>query len=596
VRRLALLFCGFLAVAFAGGCSRESPAPPPESPAPAAPIDRGAMPEFALEDVQSGTTPLFPATGIPPQLVVVALTSTRCPIAALHAPRLAELARRYEERGVRFLLVNPNSSESAQELAAFAKKSGVQFPVLRDPDQQICNALEVHRTTEVFVVDFHRRIRYRGALDDQYSVGARKPRPERHYLVEALEALLAGKAPAAERTQPAGCALTRPAKPQKASSKAPSYHADVAPILRKRCAECHQPGEIGPFSLLTYDDARSVAAMMREVVERQLMPPWHASAEIGSWRNDRSLTEAERATLFAWVDAGAPEGAPAAQPLPAPTAAGTWHLGKPDLLLTTSEQQIPPQGIVDLRYELVDTGLTEDRWLSGAELRAGNRSVVHHIQAFAIYPTDLPTSSDAPRLTAGYSQRQIATLVPGERYEPWPDGTGRFLPAGSKILFQIHYTPNGVGSTDRSTLALRFAPEKPSQILMTRGVHHRPLNIPPLDPAVRVDARWELKKDTIIYGLMPHMHLRGKSFRYDATLPNGMRVPLLDVPRYDFAWQTLYRPEVPIELPAGTEILCQAIFDNSPANPNNPNPNISVHFGEQSTDEMMIGYIDYVER
>jgi len=527
--------------------------------------------------------------------VAICFTAAHCPIATAQLPALVALARQYSEEGVRFYFVDPNAKESAEDLKELEARIHGAGPLIHDAEQLWTRALRVSRTTEAFVLDGAGLLRYRGAFDDQFALGTRKPEPQRHYVKEALVAVLAGKAPALVETEPKGCLITPAARPAVAPPPGDiNYHEHVAPVLRKHCVECHRPGEIGPMPLLSYDDADTAAAMIAEVVDQRRMPPWHANPQFGSWKNARGLSEEERSTLIRWASGSRAEGPKPAKPVETAPSAPTWHIGKPDLVLTIPKQRIPASGKIDYHYVEVPTGLTEDRWVTAAEVHAGAREVVHHALIFVIYPKD--RRDEQPPIDGGLNGGFFASLVPGERPNQWPAGTGKLLPAGSALLFQMHYTADGTAREDASQIGLVFAKEPPARRVVNRGIHQRKLNIPPGASAARFEARWKVPRDVELLAFLPHMHYRGKSFRYVLEHPDGREETLLDVPRYDFGWQATYIPEKPLQISGGSIVRCVAVFDNSAANLANPNPKATVRWGEQSWDEMLIGYVDYVEK
>jgi peroxiredoxin len=528
------------------------------------------------------------------QAIVVAFSAKGCPIASAQAPLLAELSTEFASRGARFVLVNSNAQEDKAEFAAFAKEAGVEFPVVMDPIQRLADHFGITRSGEVVLLDAGRRVRYRGAVDDQFGLGTKKPAPQREFLREALDAVLLGREPATNTTTAAGCLIAR-ASEKKTLSEAVAYHRDVAPILRKNCVECHRPGEVGPFPLLDYRDADGWSLMIREVVEAGLMPPWHADPRYGNWENARALSEKEKKTILDWVDAGSPEGpVVASDPIP-PSDPGRWHIGTPDLVIQAPKQSVPARGEIDYRYAQVDLPLTEDRWVSAAEIHAGARSIVHHILVFVRYPKD--RQSEQPPIDGGLEAGYFACLVPGERPNVWPAGTAKLLPKGGKLIFQIHYTANGTPQEDVSEIGLVFSKDlsTPRRVVTTRGINHQAIRIPPGEPNATFTTFWKPPKDVTFLSFMPHMHFRGKSFRYEAEYPDGRKEILLDVPRYDFNWQATYRFKEPLSIPAGTKIRVTASYDNSPGNPANPDPTKLVRWGDQTWDEMLIGYVDYVE-
>ncbi|MBI3818014.1 MAG: redoxin domain-containing protein [Planctomycetes bacterium] len=547
---------------------------------------------FAATDVLTGKENSLQVHGPAPKATVIAFTSVRCPVAAVLAPRLVEISKEYGEKGVRFLFIDSNPGETADEFAEFAKNVQIKENALRDPEQKIADALGVTCTAEVLVIDNNRKLAYRGAVDDQYIPGARKPAPKRQYLIEALRSVLEGAAPAVKTTKPAGCLIGRERKDVKAAKV--TYNKDVAPILQKHCVQCHQPGEVGPMSLLNYQNAADVSLMIGEVVDNGRMPPWHADPRFGKWSNERKLSDPEKLTIANWVKAGAPKGDGAEFVIKAPTAVekSRWHIGEPDLVLRAPKQQIPEQGTMEYRYLNVDTALKEDRWIQAAEIHAGARQNVHHILVFCKYPKD--RKSEEPPIDGGLEAGFFASLVPGDVPNVWPAGTGKLLPAGATLMFQIHYTASGIAGEDVSEIGLKFCKEKPKQIVTTRGITQHKLRIEPNDPAAKYSASWFVPKDITILGVSPHMHYRGKSFQFDIT-KDGKTETLLSVPKYDFNWQAVYHPVKPLAVGKTSVIKCTGVYDNSAANPANPNPNATVHFGEQSWDEMFIGYVDYVE-
>jgi peroxiredoxin len=545
--------------------------------------------------------------------VVLVFMGTECPVGNLYMPRLVELSCAYHDKHVQFLLINSNAHETAEQAAEHARAYDVAFPVLKDPGNLVADRLGVERTCATLVIDGRGRLRYRGAIDDQYDRGSRKTQPARNHLTEALDAVLAGRKVAVSSTAVIGCLIDR-ASPIATVGNRPrirpaprviqnalrdddssvavgpvTYAADVAPILQAKCQSCHRPGQVGPFSLLTYEQARRWAAPLREVVEERRMPPWHADPRYGHFRNDRSLSAAERATLLAWVDQGMPRGDLAAAPAAKPIAEA-WTIGTPDLVIPMHEPfDVPAQGFVKYQHFRVPTGFTDDRWIQAAEARPGDRAVVHHI---GVYVDDHhpESAADEPNV-----KHVVALYFPGENCPVFPPGIARRILAGSDLIFEVHYTPIGVARTDRSAVALVFAREPATHEARMRGIPNKTLRIPPGAGNHAVRSSYTFPADAHLLTLMPHMHVRGKDFLYTATYPDGHSEVLLSVPAYDFGWQSIYILSEPKALPRGTRIDCLAHFDNSAANPFNPDPKAEVTWGDLTSDEMMIGYIDYYE-
>jgi hypothetical protein len=378
-----------------------------------------------------------------------------------------------------------------------------------------------------------------------------------------------------------------------AEDSPPTYHRDVEPIVQQRCQVCHRPGAIGPFDLVSYEDALANSAMIEEVVRTRRMPPWHASRDSGPFSNKRALPDAERQAILDWVEAGAPKGDPAHAPAPV-TFPDTkaWQLGDPDLLVETPEPfEVPAQGAVDYQYYEVATGLTEDRWVSHWEIKVDAPEVVHHVLVFVVYPN----RGQSPRVRGGL-KGYFCSMLPGDSLEPFALGSAKFLPAGARLRFQVHYTPDGEVRTDRVRLALKFAPRGTSpRRARTVALATTRFAIPAGAADHPVRARYTFERDSMLLGLTPHMHLRGKSFSYLLIYPDGSSKRVLEVPRWDFNWQNTYRFAEPLFVPSGSKMVGVATYDNSAKNPANPNPKRTVRFGEQTWDEMMIGYMDTVD-
>ena len=368
-----------------------------------------------------------------------------------------------------------------------------------------------------------------------------------------------------------------------------TFTKDVAPIFYKRCAECHRPGEVAPMSLLTYKDARPWAKAIREKVLERKMPPWLADPRHGRFENDRRLSQQEIDTTVGWVDGGAIQGEESDLP-PMPKLEPGWIIGKPDAVIALQEEiDVPADGVIPYKYFTVPTNFTEDRWIQAAEIRPGNRSVVHHIIVFVQEPGAKPD----PEVREGRGLK-LAGFAPGEQPKVFPLGTAKLVKAGSKFTFQMHYTPNGKPAKDRSYIGLIFAKEPVKRKVLTGTATNARFVIPAGDPNYEVHSSWEAKEDVRLVDLMPHMHLRGKDFTYTAVFPDGRSEVILSVPKYDFNWQLLYRFKGPFLLPKGSRLECVAHFDNSPNNKYNPDPSKEVRWGPQTWEEMMIGWFDYI--
>ncbi len=376
-----------------------------------------------------------------------------------------------------------------------------------------------------------------------------------------------------------------------ASSPPPTYSRDVAPILQRRCQVCHRPGQVGPFSLLTYRQAASWSAMIREVVEQRRMPPWGADPKHGRFANDPSLGEEEKQTLFRWIDAGCPEGDPRQLPPPAAFPDG-WTIPGPDLVLEMPRAfTMPAKGAIEYQYFAVDPGFREDRWIKAAEVMPGNRAVVHHCNVYLQPPGfDDPKQLGAPGQLGSFCLTMMAQGTPPMVLS---DGMAKRVPAGWRIVFVMHYQAVGTEQTDRTRLGLTFAdPKTVKKEVATKLMFDPDLRIPPRARNHVVSQTWAVGRDVLLLALFPHMHLRGKSFRYELLHADGREEILLDVPRFDFGWQHRYVLAEPLRVRAGSHLRCTAVFDNSADNPANPDPDAEVRAGQQSWDEMFNGYWD----
>jgi hypothetical protein len=373
--------------------------------------------------------------------------------------------------------------------------------------------------------------------------------------------------------------VSRASDAKKGAPAKATFSKDVAPIFYKNCAECHRPGEIAPFSLMSYKESRPWARSIKEKVVSKEMPPWHADPNHGAFSNDRRLSQKEIDTIVAWVDGGAPEGSAKDLP-PAPKYVDGWNIGKPDIVFKLPEAfSVPAEGVVDYKYFRVPTNFTEDKWVTAAEIRADKREVVHHIIVFV--------------QAKGQQQKLLVGWAPGEQPAVMHNGLAKRVPAGAELVFQVHYTPTGKAAMDQSYVGLVFAKDKPKNELQTMPVMNMRFVIPPGDPNHKVESSFTFKDDGTIHSLMPHMHLRGKDFMYKVTYPDGKSEVILSVPKYDFGWQTYYVLKQPVRAPKGTRVDCLAHFDNSTGNKFNPDPSKEVRWGDQTWEEMMIGWMSY---
>lgn len=527
--------------------------------------------------------PLSPVTG---GWTVVCFLGTECPLSRLYGQRLSSLCDEFTSKDVKFIGINSNPQDSPADIVQYATKLGIAFPIVKDADQSVVELFQAKRTPEVFVLDSASRVQYRGRIDDQYEPGVVRAEPKRHDLREALLALLNARPVHQATTSPVGCLITKISrKPGIEHAAKVTFNRDIAPILNRRCVECHRAGEIGPFALTDYNEVVGWSQMMLEVIDQGRMPPWHADPAHGKFVGERHIPASEREVLAAWVDQGMPAGDPADLP-PQPRWVEGWHLSRaPDTVLSMRDRPfaVPKEGTVDYQYFVVDPQWPEDRWISAAQVIPGDAAVVHHAIVF-VRP---PDGSDFHGI--GW----LGGYVPGQRTTPLPPGHARRIPGGSKLVFQMHYTPNGRATADQTRVGVWFADSKDiTHEVFTRVVLDHNFEIPPGAKDHKVEMRVDgFAPESRLLGIVPHMHLRGKSFSVQACRSQE-RETLLSVPHYDFNWQHAYLFESSLSLAPIEALEMEVHFDNSAENPVNPAPDEYVTWGDQTWNEMAVAFLE----
>jgi peroxiredoxin len=541
------------------------------------------VPDFAMLDINGRYYEFHHSDA---RAVVLFFTENGCPVARQGIHKLKALREQFAERDVALWIVDASTSDDLKSISKEAKDLGVArtLPFLRDDSQGVAHLLGVTRTaTAVAISTKDGRVIYHGPVDDQFSEGASKPEAQQNYLADALRAFMAGQ-PVKEASVPThGCLLKFEPSFQGTNV---NYASDVAPVLEKNCLSCHSPGNIGPFSLSDYQKVRSKSDMIQEVLLSRRMPPWSADRSIGHFVGEPTMNLDETRTLLGWIAQGAKRGEgedplPQAKVPPAPY----WPLGEPDFIVKLPQpEEIPASGVLEYRHIKIKVPVTEDTWLSGVSIHPGNRKVVHHSIVRVKSSQGGDDGSGRGMFLQGWA--------PGYQPERFPEGTGRLLSAGSTLDVEMHYTTMGSPQTDQTEIGFYKLAAKPEVVLETHAAVNQEFSIPPDDSDAQTFAVCAVKSDSRLIAMAPHMHLRGSWMRYEALYPNGKRETLLSVPHYDFNWQTGYRLVQPKLLPKGTWILCTGGFDNSPQNPNNPAPAKRVVWGDQSFEEMFIGFLD----
>ena len=520
--------------------------------------------------------------------VVIMVHGNGCPIVRNTVPALKEIRDRYRDKGVEFLLINSNLQDGRDAVAKEAAEFGIDFPILVDETQLIGESLGVMRTADVFVIDPKTwKLLYRGPVDDRLAYGAQRPAASKHYLTDALDALLAGKPVAVAQTDALGCIVNFPERERREAHAKISYTERIAPLIADRCASCHRDGGVAPWSMNNYDKVRGFAPMIREAIRTRRMPPWHADPHYGSFVGDRSISNEDAKTLVHWIEAGAPRGKGPDPLARLDTKWSEWTLGKPDLIVEVPAYDVPASGVVSYQYPLARNPLGRDAWIRAIEILPGDRSVVHHVLA----GIDDPGNGERRAIRGQIGE--LGGYAPGKNAALYPADTGVFLRKEANFRFQMHYTPNGKAITDVTRVGYYFYEKPPKHALEMAMILDTSLEIPAHAKAHAQSLEQVFEHDVMLYSLLPHAHLRGSAARFTAHYPDGTEEILLSVPKYDFNWQPLYVLNPSKLIPAGTRIVLDMTWDNSAQNPANPDPNKVVRWGDQTWEEMNVGWFRF---
>jgi peroxiredoxin len=547
--------------------------------------------------------------------------SSQCPVSNVYSPRLNAVESAYSKQGVLVIGVYSDRQESAQAVALSAKQHGLTFPIVKDDRNSIADSLHATATPTAIVIDSHSRIVYSGRIDDNPVA----THVTSHDLTNALDDVLHGRPVAKSQAPGIGCLIRRVSAPAHAAPGIPTYARDIAPILRSRCEGCHRDGEVAPFSLQTYEQASAWAPDLKRYTQNHQMPPWKPTPGYDEFKDadKRVLTDSELATIAKWADSGAPLGNPKDTPPPAKFVKG-WRLGEPDMVIQPSAAyRLSADGDDVYRNFVVKTNFSEDRYVSGVEVRPGNSAVVHHMIAY-IDGTPVNGEYASERLDGKDHDGQIGyTSFGGPGFNPtgmlggWapgndpyllPDGVAQIVPRGARIVIQVHYHKDGKPESDLTRLGIHFCKTTVDKLVAGGLAINFGFKIPPGAEQYEVKSMWltgasssegidmsheELTSDQHILAVTPHMHLLGKEMKVWATLPDGTEKPLVWIKDWDFNWQMSYFLKEPLAAPKGTKIHMVAYYDNSAKNLRNPNrlkPK-PVGWGESTFDEMCIAFV-----
>lgn len=533
---------------------------------------------------------------------VFVFLSTTCPIANSYLTELNRLKDALPP-GVELYGVLSEPNVTRLSASKHFTEFRARFPVLFDPSQLLASVLKPSHVPEAFVLNASGEVIYRGAIDNAYeAVGRRRVNVEHHYLEDAITAASNKKNPVVSQTKPIGCVF--PYAPIDSRSTQVTYARDIAPILQQRCETCHRPGQVAPFALTNFEEAKSHSKMIVEVTSRRIMPPWIPGPEAAHrFIGQRWLSDREVSLLDDWVNSDCAFGDEADLP-PAAKFVDGWQLGTPDLVIQMQQPfTVPANGPDLLQNFVMPIKIPEDKLVAAVEFHPGNKRVVHHAVLF-LDDKGQARKLDAATPEPGYSNFGGPGFLPSGALGGWsvgntarrlPNDMGRYLRKGSDLVVQVHYHPTGKSEVDQSEIGLYFVNKpvaeslkEPAKLVGSIWMANYEMDIPAGEPNYKRSTSYTLPKDVIMVGVVPHMHLLGKSMRVTATQPNQEREVLIDIPEWNYNWQDEYYYERPIRLKAGTKLVVEAVFDNSTANPSNPSsPPKRVTWGEETTDEML---------
>lgn len=505
--------------------------------------------------------------------VVLSAQGNGCDAARSAADVLGALRQKYQAQGVEFLAIDSNLKDTPESVAKEAALTKSKIPVLLDSLQLIGESLGITRNGEVMVLDPRNwHVIYRGAA----AAGSN------HYVADALDAALIGAPAKVAQSEVHGCPIFMPERDRRAAHAQISYEKTIAPMLSAHCVACHREGGIAPWQMSSYDMVLGFSPMIREVVRTKRMPPWHADPHYGVFSNDRSLTSEETKTLVHWIEAGSPRGSGSDPLLAVKKDWPVWALGKPDLVVNLPKFDVPATGVIPYQMWTVDNPLDHDVWVRAVDFLPGVRANLHHIIA-----------TIGGEMGDKHETDSLADYVPGSEPLEIPPESGILLKKGAKFGFQAHYTVNGKEASDVTQMGLYFM-DKPPQYRYRAAIMANPrISIPANTKLYTNDSKHTFDHEVLVYSLHPHAHFRGSAAEFVALYPDGHEQVLLNVPRYEFNWQTTYVLKTPIVLPAGTTVRYMMSYDNSTQNKANPDPNRVVPWGQQTWDEMLFGVIRY---
>ena len=502
---------------------------------------------------------------------------------------LQKLVEQFNEDNISFFMIDSTGASNKSEMREVAADAKISLPILMDDTQLVAEELGITRATDVIIiVPKAQEVVYRGALNNRFAEGSRARRASEHYVADALDAILAGEEITGEQLASKGNAIEFAARDNHAESL--SYASDIAPILEQRCVSCHMEGGIAPFAMSSHQMIQGWSPMIREVIYTKRMPPGQIDNDfVEDFHNVSFISIEESQKLVHWIDNGS-QNKDGIDPLAAlrPKLV-KWNYGEPDIVIPIPPQQIPSTGVQEYRNLQVPLNITEDIWVKAVEFVPGDPTVLHHIIAFAYGPNGI---NEFEILNQGIG---LGAYAPGNSINTYPENSGFPLKAGGGLMLQMHYTVTGKEAVDASEIGLYLWDEPPARQILGGSAADLDIYIPPFEAGHEMIATKKFRKDAYLSMLGPHMHYRGYDANFKLVFPDGREQEILNVPNYQFNWQKVYDFKEPIFLPAGTEMIYRATFDNSAMNPFNPDPSAEITWGEQTWQEMFFGFFRYVD-
>lgn len=536
--------------------------------------------------------------------LVIAFHSTSCPVSRQYGPTLARLEKEIRRQGLKMVIVNPHGTDKPADIEKLRTNFPADLPYIWDKDDSLSKAIGARSTTEVFLVDTSMTIRYRGGVDDQFTTSRIINKPNAQWLSDAVSEMLRNERIVKAVTDPSGCLLDSEPNTTLKFSKI-TYHNRISRMIQQHCLECHRQGGLAPFSLETYEEIKDHKSMVRLMVKSDQMPPWFADRNSPKghpgWSNDRSLSALEKRDLIDWLSSkDMAEGNAADAPVTHIYNNADWEIGNPDRIFKLEEPiQIPAQGKIKYQVRTIQTNLEEDTWIDAIEVKPTDHEVVHHAMVYVL-PAKHTHAETEYKTDADFDKHLAPELLfvygPGDTFEKSPEGFGKLIRKGSRLRFQIHYTPKGEATSDQLMVGIKVMKTKPKYLEIPHAMVNLGIKIP-ADDANHVETISQfIPFDINLLSIAPHMHYRGKSIRYDLVYPDLHSETLLFVPKWNFEWQLNYQLAKPIKVPKGSSIHVTAVYDNSANNIDNPDHTKTILWGPDSTDEMLVaGFVYFTD-